>query len=162
MAAQPGRDGDASAPRRAVTGASARFLRGGGSSRAVYVISVAAELAGVHPQTLRVYERRGLVDPSRTGGGNRRYSQDDIERLRRIQDLTSAGLNLEGVRRVLDLEAEVAELRAELIRVRDEARDALERTHRHYRRDLVPLGQALVWRSPTDPEAARTGTSPRR
>ena len=80
------------------------------STRAVYVISVAAELAGVHPQTLRVYERRGLVDPSRTGGGNRRYSQRDIEQLRRIEDLTAAGLNLEGVRRVLELEADVARL----------------------------------------------------
>ncbi len=85
-------------------------------TRAVYVISVAAELAGVHPQTLRLYERRGLVDPSRTGGGNRRYSQRDIEQLRRIGDLTDAGLNLEGVRRVLELEAEVARLRAELER----------------------------------------------
>src|SRR5579862_8960571 len=92
------------------TGRSARraaLFGGEGASRAVYVISVAAELAGVHPQTLRLYERRGLVDPSRTGGGNRRYSQHDIERLRRIGDLTAAGLNLEGVRRVLELEAEV-------------------------------------------------------
>ncbi len=124
----------------------AAFLRGDGSTRAVYVISVAAELAGVHPQTLRVYERRGLVDPSRTGGGNRRYSEDDIERLRHIGDLTAAGLNLEGVRRVLELEAEVAELRAELARVREDAREAVERTHRHYRRDLVPLRQAVVLR----------------
>jgi len=120
---------------------------GEGSSRAVYVISVAAELAGVHPQTLRLYERRGLVDPSRTGGGNRRYSPRDIERLRRIGDLTAAGLNLEGVRRVLELEAEVERLRAELERVRAEARDVVERTHRHYRRDLVPLRQALVFRT---------------
>src|SRR5580692_12558695 len=101
--------------------------------RAVYVISVAAELAGVHPQTLRVYERRGLVDPSRTGGGNRRYSQRDIEQLRRIGDLTAAGLNLEGVRRVLELEADVARLQAEIDRIRTEAQDALEKTHRHYR-----------------------------
>jgi MerR family transcriptional regulator, heat shock protein HspR len=114
------------------------------STRAVYVISVAAELAGVHPQTLRVYERRGLVDPSRTGGGNRRYSQRDIEQLRRIQDLTAAGLNLEGVRRVLELEAELARLRAEIERIRAESKDAIERTHRHYRRDLVPVRQALV------------------
>ena len=82
--------------------------------RAVYVISVAAELAGVHPQTLRVYERRGLVDPLRTGGGSRRYSERDLERLRRIQDLTAEGLNLEGVRKVLVLEAEVERLQAEL------------------------------------------------
>ena len=81
------------------------------STRAVYVISVAAELAGVHPQTLRIYERKGLLDPARTVGGSRRYSEQDIAQLRRIQDLTTAGLNLEGVRRVLELEAEVARLR---------------------------------------------------
>jgi MerR family transcriptional regulator/heat shock protein HspR len=120
------------------------------STRAVYVISVAAELAGVHPQTLRVYERRGLVDPSRTGGGNRRYSERDIEQLRRIQDLTAAGLNLEGVRRVLELEADVARLRAEIDRIRSESQDELEKTHRHYRRDLVPVRQALVARNSPD------------
>ncbi len=129
-----------------------RATGGGGeheaSTRAVYVISVAAELAGVHPQTLRVYERRGLVDPSRTGGGNRRYSQRDIEQLRRIQDLTTAGLNLEGVRRVLELEAEVARLRSELDRIRAEARETVERTHRHYRRDLVPVRQSVVVAGP--------------
>ncbi len=115
--------------------------------RAVYVISVAAELAGVHPQTLRIYERKGLVDPSRTGGGSRRYSPADIERLRRIGDLTASGLNLEGVRRVLELEAQLEELQRELDQVRAEARAAVERTHRLYRRDLVPLRQATVlWR----------------
>src|SRR5438876_10466690 len=88
--------------------------------RAVYIISVAAELAGVHPQTLRIYERKGLVDPARTGGGSRRYSEHDIERLRRIMDLTTAGLNLEGVRRVMELEDEVRRLRAELARVEQE------------------------------------------
>src|SRR5580658_4608221 len=118
--------------------------KGEPATRAVYVISVAAELAGVHPQTLRVYERRGLVDPSRTGGGNRRYSQRDIEQLRRIQDLTAAGLNLEGVRRVLELEADVARLQAEIDRIRTEAQDAVEKTHRHYRRDLVPVRQSVV------------------
>ena len=128
------------------------------ATRAVYVISVAAELAGMHPQTLRVYERRGLVDPSRTGGGNRRYSQRDIEQLRRIQDLTAAGLNLEGVRRVLELEAELLRLQAEIDRVRAEAQDALEKTHRHYRRDLVPVRQAVVAARPptaTGPPAGR-------
>jgi MerR family transcriptional regulator/heat shock protein HspR len=109
------------------------------SARAVYVISVAAELAGVHPQTLRIYERKGLVDPARTGGGSRRYSERDIERLRRIQDLTNAGLNLEGVRRVIELEDEVARLRRELARTREEALEAVQRTHRQYRRDLVPV-----------------------
>ena len=113
--------------------------------RAVYVISVAAELAGVHPQTLRIYERKGLLDPARTVGGSRRYSDVDIDRLRRIQDLTNAGLNLEGVRRVMELEDEVAALRAELQQARDEARQAVDQTHRQYRRDLVPVNQSLVW-----------------
>ncbi len=114
------------------------------TTQAVYVISVAAELAGVHPQTLRIYERKGLLDPVRTGGGSRRYSDADIARLRRIQVLTASGLNLEGVRRVMQLEEEIGELRQELAQARKEARDAIERTHRHYRRDLVPLSQAPV------------------
>jgi len=105
----------------------------------LYVISVAAELAGVHPQTLRVYERKGLLDPSRTTGGSRRFSERDLARLRRIQSLLGEGLNLEGVRRVLELESELAEVRAELDRVRADAREAVERLHRHYRRDLVPF-----------------------
>ena len=112
--------------------------------RAVYVISVAAELAGVHPQTLRIYERKGLLDPARTVGGSRRYSDVDIEQLQRIQELTAAGLNLEGVKRVMELEGEVAALRAELDRLRAEAQEAVARTHRQYRRDLVPLRQSVV------------------
>ena len=112
--------------------------------KAVFVISVAAELAGVHPQTLRIYERKGLVDPGRTSGGSRRYSETDIERVRRIQDLTAAGLNLEGVRRVIELEDEVRRLHAELEEVRRQVRDAIEQTHRQYRRDLVPLSMAPV------------------
>lgn len=116
----------------------------GPAARAVYVISVAAELGGVHPQTLRMYERKGLLDPSRTVGGSRRFSELDLARLRRIQELTAAGLNLEGVRRVLDLEAEVARLRAEVERVRAEAKEAVERTHRQYRRDLVPFNQSPI------------------
>ncbi len=116
-------------------------------TRALYVISVAAELAGVHPQTLRIYERKGLVDPARTQGGSRRYSDDDIDRLHRIQDLTAAGLNLEGVRRVIALEDEVRALRAEVSRLQIELGDAVERTHRQYRRDLVPLRQSPeIWR----------------
>jgi MerR family transcriptional regulator/heat shock protein HspR len=114
------------------------------SKQGLYVISVAAELAGVHPQTLRIYERRGLLDPARTVGGSRRYSDRDIERLRRIQDLTSAGLNLAGVKLVMEMEEEVRLLRRELERTREEARDAIERTHRQYRRDLVPLKQSPV------------------
>ena len=79
---------------------------------AVYVISVAAELTGLHPQTLRAYERMGLIRPGRTGGGGRRYSHRDLERLREIADLTSAGIGIEGVRRILDLELQVDALRA--------------------------------------------------
>ena len=109
-------------------------------ARGVFVISVAAELAGVHPQTLRIYERKGLVDPARTGGGNRRYSEEDIELLRRIQDLTTEGLNLAGVKRVLALEAELARLEIELEEARAEARKA--RRTRVERRDLVPLAEA--------------------
>ncbi|MDQ3354106.1 MAG: MerR family transcriptional regulator [Actinomycetota bacterium] len=110
---------------------------------AVFVISVAAELAGVHPQTLRIYERKGLLDPARTVGNSRRYSEDDLERLRRIQELTGEGLNLAGVKRVLQLEGEVARLRAELVKTRKEAEAAVERTHQRYRRELVPLSQAV-------------------
>jgi MerR family transcriptional regulator, heat shock protein HspR len=113
------------------------------STTAVFVISVAAELAGVHPQTLRIYERKGLLEPARTGGGSRRYSEDDINRLRRIQELTTEGLNLAGVRMVLELEARVAELEERMQIVQVAARDAVERTHRSYRRDLVPLSQAV-------------------
>jgi MerR family transcriptional regulator, heat shock protein HspR len=110
-------------------------MRGDGRepTTAVYVISVAAELAGVHPQTLRIYERKGLVDPARTTGGSRRYSDADIEQLRRIQELTNEGLNLYGVQRVLELEAEVARLRAEL-----------SEAHRQYRRELVPIRQVAA------------------
>ena len=106
--------------------------------RAVYVISVAAELAGVHPQTLRIYERKGLVDPARTGGGSRRYSDADIALLQRIQELTTDGLNLAGVKRVLALEARVAQLEAELDRRDTAASAAVDQVHRQYRRDLVP------------------------
>ena len=113
-------------------------------TRAVYVISVAAELAGVHPQTLRIYERKGLLEPARTEGGSRRYSEGDIAQLRRIQDLTAAGLNLEGVKRVLALETEVSRLTAEVAAARQAARDAVEQTHRRYRRDLVPVSKSVV------------------
>lgn len=133
------------------------------ADRAVYVISVAAELAGVHPQTLRIYERRGLLDPARTRGGNRRYSDDDIERLRHIQDLTSDGLNLEGVRRVMQLELEVAALRAELERVRAETAIAVERTHRLYRREIVPVTSQRLpakWRPDRAAENRRNDEDP--
>lgn len=113
-------------------------------THAVYVISVAAELAGVHPQTLRIYERKGLVDPARTTGGSRRYSDDDIALLRRIQELTTEGLNLAGVQRVLQLEAENQRLRDQLADVARAQRDAVAETHRKYRRDLVPVQQSVV------------------
>jgi MerR family transcriptional regulator/heat shock protein HspR len=83
-----------------------------GPDAAVYVISVAAELTGLHPQTLRAYERMGLIEPGRTGGGGRRYSHRDLERLRQIADLTSAGIGIEGVRRIMALELQVDALRA--------------------------------------------------
>ncbi len=116
----------------------------GDRTRAVYVISVAADLAGLHPQTLRIYERKGLVEPARTGGGSRRYSDDDIAQLRRIQELTSEGLNLAGVQKVLQLEAELMDARRALEAARESADRAVELTHRQYRRDLVPLNQSMV------------------
>jgi MerR family transcriptional regulator/heat shock protein HspR len=88
------------------------------SSDAVYIISVAAELAGVHPQTLRIYERRGLLDPYRTPGGTRRYSDEDLEQLGLIQELTSEGVNLEGVKKILQLRAEVERLEHQVGRLR--------------------------------------------
>lgn len=135
---------DSGAPRAHNGAGRARAERDRPTTTPVYVISVAAELAGVHPQTLRVYERKGLLDPSRTTGGSRRFSERDLARLRHIQDLTAAGLNLEGVRRVLELEHEIGRLRGELERVRLEAREAVERLHRHYRRDLVPFDPSPV------------------
>ncbi len=87
------------------------------SDHGVYAISVAAELAGLHPQTLRIYEREGLVEPIRSSGGTRRYSGDDVERLRLIAALTTTGLNLAGVKRVLALEEELAALRATIERL---------------------------------------------
>ncbi|CAB4363205.1 MAG: MerR family transcriptional regulator [Actinobacteria bacterium] len=112
---------------------------------AVYVISVAAELAGMHPQTLRIYERRGLVQPARTQGGNRRYSDIDIDRLRRISDLAGEGMNLEGIRRVMALEAELERLHAENQALRAIAADArADAERRPPRRDLVPLRQEIT------------------
>ena len=100
---------------------------------AVYVISVAAELAGMHPQTLRIYERRGLVAPARSKGGNRRYSDDHIAILRRISELTAEGMNLEGIRRVMHLEIENARLRAELDQAREIAKHAIAESKGGYK-----------------------------
>ena len=105
---------------------------------AVYVISVAAELSGMHPQTLRNYERVGLLRPARTSGGNRRYSEADIARLHRIAQLVDSGMNLEGIRHVLELENEVAELRRE-----GEALRQHLAAQRASRGELVPTRQVL-------------------
>ncbi len=135
------------------------------SDRAVFVISVAAELAGVHPQTLRIYERKGLVRPKRTSANSRRYSERDIERLREIQELTGKGVNLAGVERVIELrqqvdelEAQVARLRAELAAAARRHREELEAVRRAARRDLVPYSSALVrYQPPARPLAAVPG-----
>jgi MerR family transcriptional regulator/heat shock protein HspR len=119
--------------------------------RALYIISVAAELAGVHPQTLRIYERKGLIEPSRTEGRSRRYSDRDIALLQRIQELTNEGVSLAGVRKILELEAEVDDLRQRIATLEgalDAAREqhdaAVRDVHRSYRRDLVPVSRAVV------------------
>lgn len=118
--------------------------------RAVFVISVAAELADMHPQTLRIYERKGLIDPYRTPGGTRRYSQEDIERLKLISDLTSQGLNLEGVKQVLELQDEVERLRSKVDRMEDrldalmeEAEHRVREVHRSYRSEIVLRSNVL-------------------
>jgi MerR family transcriptional regulator/heat shock protein HspR len=103
-----------------------------------YMISIAAELVGMHPQTLRIYENKGLVRPGRTPGGTRLYSERDVERLRLIQRLTTElGLNLAGVSRVIALEDELAQMRARFDRLEAEMREAIDHVHRQYRRDLV-------------------------
>jgi MerR family transcriptional regulator/heat shock protein HspR len=119
--------------------------------RALYIISVAAELAGVHPQTLRIYERKGLIEPSRTEGRSRRYSDRDIALLQRIQELTNEGVSLVGVRKILELEAEIEVLRERvavldvaLVQANEERLAAVREVHRSYRRDLVPVSRAVV------------------
>jgi len=103
-----------------------------------YMISVAAEIVGMHPQTLRVYETKGLVRPRRTPGNTRLYSEADIERLRLIQRLTGElGLNLAGVETVLRLEDELGRLQARLERLESEMREEIQRVHRQYRREVV-------------------------
>jgi len=111
---------------------------------AVYVISVFAELAGVHPQTLRNYERTGLLNPGRTAGGSRRFSDADLAALRRIQELTNEGINLEGVKRIMALEAELAAIRQQIAELAEQARANVEDTHRQYRRDLVPVQNTVA------------------
>jgi MerR family transcriptional regulator, heat shock protein HspR len=127
---------------------------------AVYVISVAAELSGLHPQTLRGYERLGLITPGRTVGGGRRYSHRDVELLRTIAEHTAAGIGIEGVRRLLDLENQLTALRArneELVAELEAAREALRRTARAgadsatpnrlpVLRQPSPVQSMVVWR----------------
>jgi len=119
--------------------------------RPLFMISVAAELAGMHPQTLRLYERRGLIRPQRSARNTRRYSLHDVERLRRIQQLTELGLNLAGVQQVLAMEEQLEELRrrvaaleARLAAARDELRREVERVERAHRHDLVPVARAAL------------------
>lgn len=121
------------------------------NERALYIISVAAELAGVHPQTLRIYERKGLIEPARTQGRSRRYSENDIALLRRIQELTNEGVSLVGVRKIIDLEnqrsraeARIRELEQALERAREDLVEAVRQAHREHRRDLVPVSRAVV------------------
>ena len=115
------------------------------ANRAVYVISVAAELAGMHPQTLRIYDRKGLLEPSRTAGGSRRYSDADIARLQRIAELAGEGMNLSGIRRVMELEAENHRLRHENDELRHVASQAVsELERREPRREIVPLRQSVA------------------
>ena len=103
-----------------------------------YMISVAAELVGMHPQTLRMYEQKGLVRPQRTAGNTRLYSEADLERLRLIQRLTTElGLNLAGVEAVLGLEEQLQRMQSQVERLEREMRDAIEQVHKQYRRDLV-------------------------
>jgi MerR family transcriptional regulator/heat shock protein HspR len=120
-----------------------------GEDTPVYVISVAAELSGLHPQTLRQYDRLGLVTPGRSAGGGRRYSARDIAHLREVQRLTAMGVGLEAVKRVLELEDQVAALRARVQELEDELARTADRVHASYRRDLVPVPKQaalVVWR----------------
>ena len=119
------------------------------NEHAIYVISVAAQRAGMHPQTLRIYERRGLLQPARTQGGNRRYSELDIARLRRIAELTAEGMNVEGIRRVMYLEAEVIRLRNEVDQLRLLATQAINAVQGRIgntssQANIVPLRQAVT------------------
>ena len=122
-------------------------------NRALYVISVAAELAGVHPQPLRIYERKGLLEPARTSGRSRRYSDNDIELLRRIQERTTEGISLMGVQRILALEQDlqtacehVANLEARLEAMAQEMEERVAAAHRQYRREIVPLRSSTLVR----------------
>jgi MerR family transcriptional regulator/heat shock protein HspR len=117
-----------------------------------YMISVAAELVSMHPQTLRIYEAKGLVRPGRTPGGTRLYSERDVERLRLIQRLTTElGLNLAGVERVLALEDEIRKMRARIDRLERQMREEVEAVHKHYRRELVLYSEANTYPTKRNP-----------
>jgi MerR family transcriptional regulator, heat shock protein HspR len=122
-----------------------------GRGGAVYIISVAAELAGVHPQTLRTYERKGLIKPARTSGGTRRYSQRDVDRVRLIQELTQGeGINLAGVLRILALRDEIDELSASLERTRKRMEEVREEAQQALREAVQRTGSEIVlYRPPT-------------
>jgi MerR family transcriptional regulator, heat shock protein HspR len=108
------------------------------NERPMYMISVAADLVGMHPQTLRIYENKGLVRPQRTPGGTRLYSEADVERLRIIQRLTTElGLNLAGVELVLRLEDELRKAHRQIERLQQQVREEVQKVHKEYRRDLV-------------------------
>jgi MerR family transcriptional regulator/heat shock protein HspR len=112
--------------------------------RGTYMISIAAELVGMHPQTLRIYEARGLVRPKRTPGNTRLYSERDLERLRLIQRLTTElGLNLAGVEVVLAMQDELERLRARIDSLQRQLHEEVQRVHKQYRRDLVPVSQTV-------------------
>jgi MerR family transcriptional regulator/heat shock protein HspR len=108
--------------------------------RAVYIISVASELAGVHPQTLRIYERKGLLNPARTAGNTRRYSDSDIDRLKQIQELTGRGINLAGVKMIMDMQIRLERIRAEM----EEMNRELERTRERLERDARGSGSEIL------------------
>jgi MerR family transcriptional regulator/heat shock protein HspR len=113
--------------------------------RGRYMISVAADIVGMHPQTLRMYESKGLVNPKRTPGNTRLFSEADLERLRLIQRLTTElGLNLAGVELVLRLEDELKKAHQRIERLQQQLRDEVQSVHRHYRRDLVLYGESRV------------------
>jgi MerR family transcriptional regulator, heat shock protein HspR len=108
------------------------------NDRPMYMISIAAELSGMHPQTLRTYEAKGLVRPKRTPGGTRLYSEADVERLRIIQQLTTElGLNLAGVELALQLEDELRRAHVQIAQLQKQLRDEIQKIHKEYRRDLV-------------------------
>jgi MerR family transcriptional regulator, heat shock protein HspR len=136
-------------------------MAGSDRARGVYMISVAAELAGMHPQTLRIYETRGLIEPKRSSGNTRLYSEDDVKRLRRIQELTTEmGMNLAGVERVFELEAQMERMRDRMTRLERQAehmeqemREEIERVRKSFRAELVPYrppGSELIPVRPGD------------